>query len=125
MTFKVLFVNEDTIATLFGLQGNAVKLSFKGVRYKETVKDSTRRRWFQLISRVLKFFGVDLTGGNISAFHEEMKESMFDCDMFEIDGKKVIVVPSINAVADEKVREANDQIISRYGSIGVDFKDIT
>lgn len=126
VTFKILYVNEDIISDLLDLskKNSLCKLQINESRYKEKTKDSTRRRWFQLLSKILIDKGITLTQDTLRSFHETMKESYFDVQKFEIEGKEIVVVPSINSIEDEKVKNACDEIIDRYSKIGVDFSEI-
>jgi hypothetical protein len=126
ITFKLLYVNEDIIKNLLELsnQEKLCKLEIKESRYKEKTKDSSRRRWFQLLSKILIDKGIPVSQDNLQAFHETMKESYFDVEKFEIEGKEIIVVPSINSIDDEVVRKACESIIDRYSKIGVDFSEV-
>jgi hypothetical protein len=126
VTFKILYVNEDIISNLLELsnKNTLCKLEINQTRYKEKTKDSTRRRWFQLLSKILIDNGIQVSQDTLRAFHDTMKESYFDVEKFEIEGREVIVVPSINSISDEKVKIACDEIIDRYSKIGVDFSDI-
>jgi len=126
VTFKILYVNEDIISSLLELsnKNSLCKLEINQTRYKEKTKDSTRRRWFQLLSKILIDKGIPVSQDTLRAFHETMKESYFDVEKFEIEGREVIVVPSINSISDDKVKIACDEIIDRYSKIGIDFSDI-
>lgn len=126
VTFKILYLNEDIISSLLELsnKNSLCKLEISQTRYKEKTKDSTRRRWFQLLSKILIDKGIPVSQDTLRAFHETMKESYFDVEKFEIEGREVIVVPSINSISDEKVKIACDEIIDRYSKIGIDFSDI-
>lgn len=126
ITFKVLYVTEEIISDLLQLSNNQnlVKLDVKQTRYKEKTKDSSRRRWFQLLSKILIDKGIPVSQDTLRAFHETMKESYFDVQKFEIEGREVVVVPSINSIDDDKVKQACEEIIDRYSKIGVDFSDI-
>lgn len=126
ITFKVLYVTEEIISDLLQLSNNQnlVKLDIKQTRYKEKTKDSSRRRWFQLLSKILIDKGIPVSQDTLRAFHETMKESYFDVQKFEIEGREIVVVPSINSIDDEKVIQACEEIIDRYSKIGVDFSDI-
>ena len=53
-----------------------------------------------------------------------MKESFFDCEKFIVDGKEIVIVPSINTVSEEDVKNAIESMIARYSQIGVDFSTI-
>ena len=126
ITFKVLYLTEDIISDLLQLSDKQklCKLEIKESNYKEKTKDSSRRRWFQLLSKILIDKGVPVSQDTLKAFHETMKESYFDVEKFEIEGREIIVVPSINSIDDEKVRQACEGIIDRYSKIGVDFSDV-
>ena len=126
VTFKILYVNEDIISSLLELsnKNSLCKLEINQTRYKEKTKDSTRRRWFQLLSKILIDKGIPVSQDTLRAIHETMKESYFDVEKFEIEGREVIVVPSINSISDDKVKIACDEIIYRYSKIGIDFSDI-
>lgn len=125
-TFRLMFLNEEILGELLDLQRNnsMIKLNVKKGKYRENTKDSTRRRWFQIISHILKEKDIPLTKENVSAFHETMKESFFDVQKFEVDGKEIVVVPSINSMTDEQVRTACENIIARYSQIGINFDNI-
>lgn len=126
ITFKLIYVNEDILGEILDLQRNnsMVKLNIKKGKYKETTRDSSRRRWFQIITHILKQKDIPLTKENVGAFHETMKESFFDVQKFEVDGSEVVVVPSINSLTDDQVRIACENIISRYSQIGINFDNI-
>lgn len=126
VTFKILYVNEEIISDLLELsnKNSLCKLQINESRYKEKTKDSSRRRWFQLLSKILIDKGITITQDTLRSFHETMKESYFDVQKFEIEGKEIVVVPSINSIDDEKVRQACEEIIDRYSKIGVDFSNI-
>lgn len=124
ITFKVMLTNEEIISQLLLLEGGSCKVVLKGIKHKETTKSSTRRRWFQVISHILKSSGVYITSDVLQAFHNDLKESLFDCKTFEVDGKTIVIVPSINSVPDEDVRKATEILIARYSQIGIDFKEI-
>lgn len=124
ITLQVLFLDENTVSELIKSEGQTLKFSYTKSRYKETTRASSRRRWFQIISHVLKSSNIEITKETLNAFHESMKESFFDCQKFVVDGKEVVVVPSINAVSDEDVKNAIEAIISRYSQIGVDFSSL-
>lgn len=126
LNLKILFLNEEILGELLEESGknSVLKVQIKKSRYSETTKDSSRRRWFQIISTILKQKDIPLTKENVAAFHETMKESFFDVEKFVVDGKEIIVVPSINVIEDKKVKEACENIIDRYSKIGVDFSDI-
>ena len=126
LTLKLLYVTEEILGEVLDLQrdNSMVKVNIKKGRYKENTRDNTRRRWFQLITHILKQKDIPLTKENVNAFHETMKESFFDVQKFEVDGSEVIVVPSINSVTDDEVKRACENIISRYSQIGINFDDI-
>jgi hypothetical protein len=126
ITFKLLFINEDILGEILELQrkNSMVKISVKKGKYKENTRDSTRRRWFQIITHILKQKDIPLTKENVNAFHETMKESFFDVQKFEVDGSEIVVVPSINAMSDEQVKTACENIIARYSQIGINFDNI-
>jgi hypothetical protein len=124
ITFKVMFVNEEIVNSIFDLVGKSCKILIKGIRYKETTRDSTRRRWYQIIGHILKSSGITITKLSLGAFHHDMKESMFECETFEVDGKVIPLVPSINAIPDDQVKSAIELLIQRYSQIGVDFKEV-
>lgn len=127
VTFKLLYLNEESLGEILELQKNnsMVKVNIKKGRYKENTRDSTRRRWFQILGHILKQKDIPLTKENVNAFHETMKESFFDVQKFEVDGREIVVVPSINAVSDEDVKRACENIIARYSQIGINFDNIT
>jgi hypothetical protein len=124
VSLQIMFLNEDLIVDLIKSEGKVMKFTYSHSRYKETTKDSTRKRWFQVISHILKHQEIELTKPVISAFHESMKESFFDCEKFIVDGKEIVIVPSINTVSEEDVKNAIESMIARYSQIGVDFSTI-
>jgi len=109
---------------LIQIENQTVKFNYKPTRYKESLKDGTRRRWFQILSKILQAQEMPITKEVLGSFHESMKESMFDCEKFIVDGKEIVVVPSINAVPDQDVKNANENLIARYSQLGIDFSDI-
>lgn len=121
---KLLFVDENNISELLDLRGQVIKFDFKKAKYKETTKDGTRKRWFQVLSHILKKQGIIIDSEILNAFHREMKISYFDVIYFDVNGKQIPLVPSINDIDDIKVRIALENIISDFSLIGVDFKDI-
>jgi hypothetical protein len=127
ISLKLLYINEEILGELLDLHraGSMVKVNIKKGRYKENTRDTTRRRWFQIITHILKQKDIPLTKENVNAFHETMKESFFDVQKFEVEGSEIVVVPSINAMTDEQVRVACENIIARYSQIGINFDEIT
>ena len=126
ISLKLLYINEEILGELLDLHraGSMVKVNIKKGRYKENTRDNTRRRWFQIITHILKQKDIPLTKENVNAFHETMKESFFDVQKFEVDGSEIVVVPSINSMTDEQVKVACENIIARYSQIGINFDDI-
>lgn len=124
LVIQVLFLDENIVTDLVKSEGMTTKFQYSKSRYKETTRNSTRKRWFQVISHILKSNSIEITKEVLNSFHESMKESFFDCQKFIVDGKEIVVVPSINAVPDEDVQNAIEAIIARYSQIGVDFTSI-
>jgi hypothetical protein len=124
ITLQIMFLNENLIVDLIKSEGKVIKFNYIETRYKESTKDSSRKRWFQVISHILKSQEIEITKEVLNAFHETMKESFFDCEKFIVDGKEIVIVPSINSVPEEQVKNAIDAMIARYSQIGVDFSTI-
>lgn len=122
ITFKLLFVDETTVFELFDLQGGNCKIILKGLKRKE-LQNSTRRRWFQVLSFILKENDIPVTKENLQSFHTQMKESYFDVKTLRLghDDKAIVLVPSINSIPDQEVKIAIEKIIERYSQLGIDF----
>lgn len=125
VTHKVLFVNESIIEELMNGNGKTFSTEFYESKRKENeLRDGTRKRWFQLLTRVLQSQRIDITQKILKEFSDDMKKQYFDCVEVTINEKVIVIPPSLTSVPDEQVREANEKIIDFYSKIGVDFKDI-
>lgn len=125
VTHKVLFVNESVVEEFMSGNGKTFSTEFFESKRKENeLRDGTRKRWFQLLTRVLQSQRIDITQKILKEFSDDMKKQYFDCIEETIADKVLVIPPSLTSVPDEQVREANEKIIDFYSKIGVDFKDI-
>ena len=125
VTHKVLFVNESVVEEFMSGNGKTFSTEFYESKRKENeLRDGTRKRWFQLLTRVLQSQRIDITQKILKEFSDDMKKQYFDCIEETIADKVLVIPPSLTSVPDEQVREANEKIIDFYSKIGVDFKDI-
>lgn len=125
VTHKVLFVNESVVEEFMNGNGKTFSTEFFESKRKENeLRDGTRKRWFQLLTRVLQSQRIDITQKILKEFSDDMKKQYFDCIEETIADKVLVIPPSLTSVPDEQVREANEKIIDFYSKIGVDFKDI-
>jgi len=125
VTHKLLFVNESVVEEFMNGNGKTFSTEFFESKRKENeLRDGTRKRWFQLLTRVLQSQRIDITQKILKEFSDDMKKQYFDCIEETIADKVLVIPPSLTSVPDEQVREANEKIIDFYSKIGVDFKDI-
>lgn len=120
LNLKVLFLNEQYISDIKSSLGKTLKVSFSDTNYRENLRDSTRKRWFQVLGHILdqKDKSNEYT---LLRFHNDTKESIFEHTLSE-EGLEII--PSINSLSDELVKDATDIIIERYSQRGIDFTGI-
>lgn len=125
VTHKVLFVNESVIEELMDSNGKTFKTEFYETQRKENeLRDGTRKRWFQLLTRIIESQGIKVEKKILKEFSDDMKKQFFDCIEETIGDKVIVIPPSLTSVPDEKVREANDYILDFYSKIGVNFSDL-
>lgn len=123
-TFKLLFANESIIEDSLNDDGKIFKTEFYETKINENeLKDGTRKRWFQLLGRVLQYQNVFKT--KLTEFSEDMKLAYFGYfEKVNEHGEVIILPPSLTFMSDEKIKLANDKTLSFYSNLGVDFKDI-
>lgn len=125
VTFKLLFVNETVIQEFMDGNGKTFSTEFYESKRKENeLRDGTRKRWFQLLTRVLQSQKIEVNKKILKEFSDDMKKQYFDCIEETIADKILVIPPSLTSVPDEQVREANEKILDFYSKIGVDFSDI-
>lgn len=93
----------------------------KGRVSRNDTGQKARNRWYGVISCILKWQGIEVTSETLTAFHREMKMSMFEVDRFVVDGRTVPIIPSINKVGDEAIHEACNELEASYGALGCVF----
>lgn len=125
VTYKVLFVNETVIEELIDSNGKTFKTEFYETQRKENeLRDGTRKRWFQLLTRIIESQGIKVEKKVLKEFSDDMKKQFFDCIEETIGDKVIVIPPSLTSVPDEKVKEANNYILDFYSRIGVNFSDL-
>lgn len=129
LTLDLSFVDEDLIEYLEELEDakEAYVWSIENKYSKKNeIHDGQRKRWFHLISKILKHFKIPLRAQAIQSFSVDFKFHYLPVTYIKIGDRDVPVIPSLkrgtnNPVTPEKMQEALEQIQQTYEGVGVKF----
>lgn len=134
-TYQVLldlsFVDEDLVEYLEDLEESSESYiwTVEGVHPKRLeIHDGQRKRWFHMISKILKFFKIPLGAKAINSLSVDFKFHYLPVNYIKIGDRDIPEIPSLkrcanNPVSPEKMQEALDQILETYTAVGVKFDE--
>lgn len=123
------FVDEDLVEYLEDLEqsGQAYIWTVEGVHPKRhEINDGQRKRWFHMLSKILKFFNIPLQAKAINSLSVDFKFHYLPVNYIKIGDRDIPEIPSLkrganNPVSPEKMQEALEQILETYTAVGVKF----
>jgi len=123
VVFKLSFLDENTIREIQALfdESKFTKIEISRSKQFAHLTDPVRKKWFGILSCILKWKDIIPDAPKLLAFHDDMKKSMFEIEYFEVEGRSVPLIPSLKSIDNKVVNEKAEELIMEYSQLGCPF----